>query len=153
MGGRGDFSCEARRRRPAAFDGEHQEMKKLLGSMLLLLVSLAACGDDETSTTTNGGDKDVSDVLALLGNGNVMDGQQVYLDSCAEATCHGADGDSGPQSKKLSEAVPIRSDKELAEVIRYGTINEGGIMPEQKQLSAQDIADVITFLRQQFPAT
>ena len=127
-------------------------MNKLLGTMLLLLAPITACGDDETTSTTNGGDKDVSDVLPLLPNGNLMDGEQVYGESCAQTTCHGADGNTGASaSPPLSEAVPQRSDKELAEVIRYGTINEGGVMPEQTQLTAQDIADVIVFLRQQFP--
>lgn len=125
-------------------------MKKLLGTMLFLLVPLAACGDDETGTTTNGGEGDVSDILAL--QGNVMDGEQVYEESCAQATCHGADGNTGASSSPaLSEAVPSRSDQELAVVIRFGTINDGGVMPETN-LPAQDIADVIAFLRQQFPA-
>lgn len=124
-------------------------MKSLLATMLLLVPLAAGCGDDETTPPTTS-DKDVSDILAL--QGNVMDGQAVYEDSCAEATCHGPNGNDGhPTAGDLTEEVPQRSDEELAMVIRYGTIVDGGTMAATN-LPAQDIADVITYLRQTFPA-
>lgn len=126
-------------------------MKKVLGSILLLLVlPLAACGDDETgATTTTDDDQPVGDILALTGN--AADGDVVYQDSCAQTTCHLPDGSGFGDAKDLATEVPARDDEALARVIKYGTIDDGGIMPAQTQLSAQDIADVMAYLRSEFP--
>ena len=73
-----------------------------------------------------------------------VNGEALFLGSCGNAYCHGADGVSG--SADLSEAVPRLSDEELSSIIAYGT----GYMPAPGY-TGSDSEDIIAYLRATFP--
>ncbi len=105
--------------------------------MLVFLLAMG-CSGGEPDTGTEG-EEVVGDATA---------GAALY-DSCAG--CHGDDGTlgtniSGTPSSDLTARVPAMTDAELAAQIEDG----GSAMPSQYS-DAQDIADVIGYLRETFP--
>jgi mono/diheme cytochrome c family protein len=109
-------------------------MKMLAG--IIALVCLAGCGDkgDDSSGADLVGDPDA--------------GATVFANTCADVDCHGPDGSgSGKKSDAadLADEVPARSDAEIKAIIRNGQ----DLMAPLK-LTNQEIADVISYLRQEF---
>lgn len=109
--------------------------------MLMMMLMVACTGPGDSGKTDdssgNGGGGDVANGEALFG-------------SCAG--CHGADGTGGidiggTPSTDLTQSVPTKTDAELEEIIKNGY---GTAMPGQYS-DAQEIADVIAYLRATFP--
>ena len=88
--------------------------------------------------------EDVADILELLGDAET--GEANYGSSCGIGSCHGPMGNDGT-APSLVTAVPAHSDVELARTIRFGE----GDMPAISTFTAQDIADVMAYLRKSFP--
>lgn len=116
--------------------------------LAFLALPFSACSDDEAAP------HDVSDILALTGNVSLGQGQ--FTKSCGTSACHGATGDDG-MGGKLSERVPLLTESQLADTIRYGTdtpANPASMPPqgdtEGGTLTAQQIANVIAFLEDRF---
>jgi mono/diheme cytochrome c family protein len=82
--------------------------------------------------------------------GDPANGAAVYAATCGITTCHGAER-TGPD---LASRVRIYDDARLELTIRNGVRGLGSSpgMPAQRQLSGQDIADVIAYLRVLYPA-
>lgn len=90
-------------------------------------------------------------------------GQRLFQTNCA--VCHGKQGEGAPNWRKPDEngknpAPPLNgsghtwhhSHKALANVIRNGTGKIGGNMPAWKdKLSAQEINDILTWAKAQWP--
>ena len=109
-------------------------MKLWIGMVALL--ALAGCDKGSDSA---GGDL-VGDPVA---------GETVFQNTCAEAKCHGPDGSgSDPKSDAadLAKVVPTKSDAEIETIIQNGFALMAPV-----DLSDQETADVIAYLRQEFP--
>lgn len=76
--------------------------------------------------------------------GDAERGATIYAASCA--ACHGASGLGGAGGPSLAKEVAGESDEELVETIREGEDD----MPPFPNLSEQDLADLIAWLRQRF---
>lgn len=87
----------------------------------LILGLLVACGNKEGDTSTSS-------------QADVANGESVYNATCL--TCHPGSGDIPTLSSSLSDA-------EFEEVIASGV----GGMPPQSSLSAQDVTDVVAYVR------
>jgi mono/diheme cytochrome c family protein len=116
-------------------------------SIATLALALGGCGDDETAT------QDVSDILALTGD--TARGTALFS-TCGTSSCHGMTGSDG-MGGDLAVRVPELDDAQLATIIRYGvdTPAIASSMPQQGDteggsLTAQDIADIMAFLREEF---
>ena len=85
-------------------------------------------------TACNEGDDENTSILALTGD--EINGEVLYDANCA--ACHGtsAEGASGP-------AIYDEDDHDFVEAIQEGE----GSMPAFPDLSDQDIADIIAFVR------
>ena len=70
-------------------------------------------------------------------------GRQVFVGRCAG--CHGSDGNGGELGPGIANRVPLRSDADLAALLRQGLPGAG--MPAFSTLTAQESADVVRFLR------
>ena len=77
---------------------------------------------------------------AALANADPISGESIYIDLCA--TCHGADGMGTPSGSSLL-GISSSTDQELWDVIFFGT--DG--MPAYSDLSDQEIADLIAWMR------
>jgi mono/diheme cytochrome c family protein len=104
----------------------------------MVMVACTGPADSGKTDDTSGG-----------GGGDVANGEALFA-SCAG--CHGADGTGGidiggTPSTDLTVSVPARTDAELEEIIKNGY---GSAMPGQYS-DAQEIADVIAYLRATFP--
>ena len=108
---------------------------------VLLLGLAVACGDKES--TDSGDTGSTTDGTDGTDGSDGSDGATVFANSCA--ACHGADGDSG-YAPALSDEVPGKSDSDLEDIIQNGD----GSMPAQN-LSAADLAAVMSYLRATFP--
>ena len=109
-------------------------MKLWIGMVALL--ALAGCDKGSDSA---GGDL-VGDPVA---------GATVFQNTCAAVECHGPDGSgSGPKSDAadLAKVVPTKSDAEIETIIQNGFALMAPV-----DLSDQETADVIAYLRQEFP--
>jgi mono/diheme cytochrome c family protein len=105
--------------------------------MILLLLTLACTG----TITDTGTDTDIV--------GDQAAGATLFS---ACAGCHGTDGIGGDDiggtpSADLTAKVPALTDTELANIIESGF---GSAMPSQ-YTDAQDVADVVAYLRATFP--
>jgi cytochrome c551 len=105
--------------------------------VFLGLLAPTACDDEDEPKGAR-----VDDILAL--DGDSTNGETVFA-TCATAGCHGAGGTGGP-GPSLAEGVGEHSDGELVNVIILGE----GSMPAQSQLSDQQVADVLAYLRDTF---
>lgn len=107
-------------------------MKRWMGAVALL--SLVAC------------DKGGDSAGAL--EGDPVAGEKVFQATCAQVNCHGPDGtgsDPSSDAENLNDVVPTLSDSEIEERIENGF----GLMAPVG-LNAQDTADVIAYVRQEF---
>lgn len=114
--------------------------------MLHLLLVLGCAGEttDSADTADTAGDT-AADVV-----GDATVGAGHFTDTCAG--CHGADGTGGidiggTPSADLTARVPALTDAELEDRITNGF---NTAMPAQFN-DAQDVADVIAYLRATFP--
>lgn len=104
---------------------------KWLGSISLVMVmALVGCKD-------KGGDDSGGDLT-----GDATAGAAVYASSCAG--CHGDNGNDG-SAADLTAEVPEKSDAELEDIVLNGYDD----MPAQ-DLSAQEMADLLAYLRETF---
>ena len=70
-------------------------------------------------------------------------GQQLFTEHCA--SCHGTDGNGGELGPNIATRVPLRSDEELANVVRNGLGAAG--MPAITAISDRDMPALIGRLR------
>ncbi len=70
-------------------------------------------------------------------------GRQVFVGRCAG--CHGSDGNGGELGPGIASRVPLRSDADLAALLRQGLPGAG--MPSFGTLTDQESADVVRFVR------
>jgi cytochrome c oxidase cbb3-type subunit III len=72
-------------------------------------------------------------------------GAAIFAANCAG--CHGADGRGGEHAPNIATAPEVQHliDRELAAIIRYGVSGAG--MPAFSSLKAQEVADVVAYLR------
>ena len=108
-------------------------MKRWMGAFALL--GLVACdkGDDTAS--------------GLL-EGDPKRGESVFQSTCAQSNCHGPDGsgsDPSSDAADLAKVVPGLSDSEIESRIENGF----GLMAPV-DISEQETADVIAYVRQEF---
>ena len=82
-----------------------------------------------------------ADPLSLAGDSSC--GAQVYAQSCA--ICHMEDGSGGNAGKRLAGRMDEFDDAQLVGIIQSGQ----GTMPPIA-ISAQEVADVVVFLRDSF---
>src|SRR5262245_36588770 len=123
-----------RRERPYTI--ARQQRGRTMRTLMVGFFWLAACGD---------GSGDDSSGAALVGD--PVNGEKVFQSTCAQVQCHGPDGSGAKSSAAdLHDQVPGKTDDEIASIITNGFAS----MPPQGQLSDQDIADVIAYLRQEF---
>ena len=109
--------------------------RRLLPVFVLALAPVACDGG-------GGGGGGIDDILALTGDAGA--GQAVFNSTCANASCHGADGASGT-GPSLPVVAPAYDREGLTRVVFNGT----GTMPAQN-LSDQDIADVVAYVQETF---
>ena len=113
--------------------------------ILIMAMAAFACGDDEDENPTGGGGcaSETSAIAALDGVSST--GQPIFASTCGNAACHGANGDDGP-APNLSTVAAGQSVAALVTVVNCGS----GNMPALNQLSDQDIADVVAYVRATF---
>jgi mono/diheme cytochrome c family protein len=116
----------------------------------LLVAACSANGSDSNPSSTGGGDDSDSHPQnkppALLLDGIPSAGSKIFQDTCGTAICHGPDGSGGStNAKDLSKVVPKLTDVEIVDVMTNGYL----VMPPQ-QLEDQQMADVLSYLRQQW---
>jgi cytochrome c oxidase cbb3-type subunit III len=72
-------------------------------------------------------------------------GAAIFAANCAG--CHGADGRGGEHAPNIATAPEVQHlmDRELAAIVRYGISGAG--MPAFSSLKAQEVADVVAWLR------
>jgi cytochrome c oxidase cbb3-type subunit III len=72
-------------------------------------------------------------------------GAAIFAANCAG--CHGADGRGGEHAPNIATAPEVQHlmDRELAAIVRYGISGAG--MPAFSSLKAQEVADVVAYLR------
>ena len=70
-------------------------------------------------------------------------GRDVFVSRCAG--CHGSDGNGGELGPGIATRVPLRSDTDLATLLRQGLPGAG--MPSFSTLTTQESADVVRFVR------
>jgi mono/diheme cytochrome c family protein len=100
------------------------------------LLALVACDKGSDSA---GGEDLVGDPVA---------GEKVFAQTCAQVNCHGPDGtgsDKSSDADDLNKVVPGLSDAEIESRIENGF----GLMAPV-DLSEQETADVIAYVRQEF---
>ena len=117
---------------------------------LLLLIACSASGSDSSPSTGGGGDDSDTHTHtkppALLLTGDPAAGSKIFQETCGTAICHGPDGSGGStNAKDLSKVVPKLTDATIVNVMTDGYL----VMPPQ-QLEDQQMADVLSYLRQQW---
>ena len=70
-------------------------------------------------------------------------GMKVFTEHCA--ACHGTDGNGGELGPNIATRVPLRTDQELANVVRQGLGAAG--MPSFGKLADDDVRELIATLR------
>lgn len=106
----------------------------LLSGVLAGLIGCTDKGDDTGAGDDGGG-------AALVGD--AANGATIYASTCA--SCHGVDGSGGAAGPSLVSYVPGASDADLTDIVDNGK----GSMPDMG-LSAQEVADVVAYLRETF---
>jgi mono/diheme cytochrome c family protein len=107
----------------------------------VVLLALAGCGDK--GDDSGGGDGGGGDLV-----GDPVAGATIYTQTCGRTDCHGADGSGSgsAEAADLADEVPSLTDAEIKSVIQNGFES---MAPQG--LSDQEVADVIAYLREQFP--
>ena len=107
---------------------------RLFWALGLALFLMGGCGDVVDPIS-------VYDKIANL-TGDGTNGKTVYDSNCAG--CHGADGKSGAAGPNVVEgALTALTVSEMAQAVVDGK----GVMPAFSQLSNQEIADVIAYVK------
>jgi mono/diheme cytochrome c family protein len=116
-------------------------MTKLFGAATLVL-TLASFGCDD------GADHHPRTAGVLELTGDPAAGMTEFAGRCGVATCHGADGNTPgtPKTAKLGEEVPGNPDTFVVDVMFKGD----GDMPAQTNMTDQQAADVLAYLRMLF---
>src|SRR5712691_5384189 len=70
-------------------------------------------------------------------------GRQAFVSRCAG--CHGSDGNGGELGPAIAARVRLRTDEDLATVVRQGLPAAG--MPAFSSLTAAEASDLIRYLR------
>ncbi len=107
-------------------------MRLLAGTIALLCFAGCDKGDDSAGGL----------------EGDPVAGEAVFKSTCADAKCHGPDGSgSGKKSDAadLADEVPAKTDAEIHDIIL-----EGYKLMAPVDLTEQQVADVISYLRQEF---
>ena len=114
-----------------------------------LVAACTANGSDSNPSTGGGDDSDShpqNKPPALLLDGDPSAGSKIFQDTCGTAICHGPDGSGGStNAEDLSVVVPKLSDAVIVDRMTNGYL----VMPPQ-QLEDQQMADVLSYLRQQW---
>lgn len=110
----------------------------------LVLAPLGCEGGDEGADTADATDgADTTD-----GGPDLANGQMIHDSSCVIGGCHGS-----VNVPDLAVEVPMFDDPGLTNQIRNGSMGPAGTMPgfTEAQISADDLDDLIAFLRQMYP--
>ena len=99
-------------------------------------------GDDGSGTGDDGGG--TGDDSGGGSVGDAANGATIYAATCGGGYCHGPDGAGGGAPSHI-EVVPGLSDDELRDIMNNGS----GYMSPQG-LSAQEVEDVLAYLRATF---
>ena len=115
-----------------------------------LLVTGCSANGSDSSPSTGGGDDSgghhQNKPPALLLDGDPSAGSKIFQETCGTAICHGPDGSGGStNAEDLSVVVPKLTDREIVDRMTNGYL----VMPPQ-QLEDQEMADVLSYLRQQW---
>ena len=115
----------------------------------LFVAACTASGSDSNPSTGAGDDSDShpqDKPPALLLDGDPSAGSKIFQETCGTAICHGPDGSGGStDAEDLSVVVPKLTDLEIVNRMTDGYL----VMPPQ-QLEDQQMADVLSYLRQQW---
>ena len=108
---------------------------RIFSVSVLCVLLLSACGSDSTDEETR------YDKIAKL-TGDSANGKAVYDSNCAG--CHGADGKSGAAGPNLVEgALTALTVAQMAQAVVDGK----SVMPAFTQLSNQEVADVVSYVK------
>ena len=118
--------------------------------ILFLVAACSANGSDSNPSSTGGGDDSdghsQNKPPALLLDGDPSAGSKIFQKTCGTAICHGPDGSGGStNAEDLGVVVPKLTDAEIVDRMTNGYL----VMPPQ-QLEDQQMADVLSYLRQQW---
>ncbi|HWB80583.1 MAG TPA: cytochrome c [Nannocystaceae bacterium] len=115
--------------------------------LLALSFTLAAFACDDGGEDAEPDHARTQGVLDL--QGDTAAGATVFMMICGTSACHGADGNTPgtADTKKLSEEIPGRDDRNIVNVILKG---EGPMPPQEAILNDQQIADVLAYVRDTF---
>jgi len=119
-------------------------------AVIWLIVAACSANGSDSSPATGGGDDSDSHPQnkppALLLDGDPSAGSKIFQETCGTAICHGPDGSGGStNAEDLSVVVPKLTDAEIVDRMTNGYL----VMPPQ-QLEDQQMADVLSYLRQQW---
>lgn len=118
-------------------------MRNVLFALASLVLFLPACAGDGDGEDEGSGD-DVDAILMLTGDAD--NGATVFSSKCA--SCHGAMGEGGIGPALATEAKN-ESDEDIVTDVLNGIA--GTSMPSfRDQLSDQEVADVLAFIRRDF---
>ena len=90
------------------------------------------------------------------GGGDAAAGEAIFTATGSCSGCHGADGTQGTvigqepnqaPAADLTVRVPALTDAEITDQVQNG----GAVMPAQTQVTAEQMPDLIAYLREQFP--
>ena len=116
---------------------------------VLFVCACTTGGSDSSPSGSAGDDSDsVPDDKhpALLLVGDPSAGAKIFEKTCGTAVCHGPDGSGGStNAEDLRVVVPTLTDAEIVDRMVDGYL----VMPPQ-QLEDQQMADVLSYLRQQW---
>jgi len=116
---------------------------------LLLTLSAAlflpACNEEEPEDETI----DPARVEAILRLPSDAGAGASSFGLCAVSSCHGADGNSGSTGTPLRDEVPELSDEQLINIVLAG-YDEGDVIMPPQNLSDQEMADLLAYLRDNF---
>ena len=119
-------------------------------AVIWLIVAACSANGSDSSPATGGGDDSDSHPQnkppALLLDGDPSAGSKIFQKTCGTAICHGPDGSGGStNAEDLSVVVPKLTDAQIVDRMTNGYL----VMPPQ-QLEDQQMADVLSYLRQQW---
>ena len=114
---------------------------------VLVLFACTANGSDSSASAGDDSDSrpdEKTPVEKLDGDPSV--GAKIFAETCGTAACHGPDGSGGStDAEDLRVVVPTLSDREIVNRMVDGYL----VMPPQ-HLEDQEMADVLSYLRQQW---
>lgn len=112
--------------------------------LLVALTLLAGCDDFVLNTTSGDGSGNRSDAILAL-TGDPTTGEGVFDDHCV--ACHDKAGVADQVGPALDGVVPGAEDAALVSIILDGKDS----MPAQNIADDQDVADLLSWMRQTWP--